>query len=122
MLMLGSSTLWSSPVRLRVGAIGAWVALGVALRLAWVLAVPSRPVGDFALYRESAAYLVAHGELDPEFIYMPGYVFLLAAVEWLGGGLLAAKLCGVVAGTAVVAAAGGIADRLFGGRAGVVAA
>src|SRR6185295_12700768 len=53
---------------------------------------------------------------------MPGYVFLLGAVEALGGGLLAAKLIGVVAGTAVVAAAGGIADRLFGRRAGVVAA
>src|SRR3954470_16767208 len=120
--MLGSPTLWSSPVRLRVGAIGAWVALGVALRLAWVLAVPSRPVGDFALYRESAAYLVAHGALDPEFIYMPGYVFLLAAIEWLGGGLLAAKMIGVAAGGVVTFAAGGIAEQLFGRRVGIAAA
>lgn len=114
--------MWSSPLRLRVGAIGGWVALGVALRLAWVLAVPSRPVGDFALYRESAAYLVAHGALDPEFIYMPGYVFLLAAVEWLGGGLLAAKMIGVAAGGVVTFAAGGIAEQLFGRRAGIAAA
>ncbi|HEY8926149.1 MAG TPA: glycosyltransferase family 39 protein [Polyangia bacterium] len=105
-----------------VGPIGAWVALGIALRLLWVLAVPSRPVGDFALYRESAAYLVEHGSLDPEFIYMPGYVFLLAAVEWLGGGLLAAKLLGVAAGGVVAFAAAGTAERLFGRRAGVVTA
>ena len=108
--------------RLRVGPIGAWVALAVALRLLWVLAVPSRPVGDFALYRESAAYLVEHGALDPEFIYMPGYVFLLAAVTWLGGGLLAAKMVGVAAGGVVVFAAAGIAESLFGRRAGVIAA
>lgn len=114
--------MWSSPVRPRVGAMGAWVALSVALRLAWVLAVPSRPVGDFALYRESAAYLVAHGTLDPEFIYMPGYVFLLAAVEWLGGGLLAAKMIGVAAGGLITFAAGGIAEQLFGRRAGIAAA
>src|SRR3954468_7097083 len=102
--------------------MGVWVALGVGLRLAWVLAVPSRPVGDFALYRESAAYLVEHGALDPEFIYMPGYVFLLAAVEWLGGGLLAAKLLGVAAGGAVAFAGAGIAERLFGRRAGAATA
>jgi 4-amino-4-deoxy-L-arabinose transferase-like glycosyltransferase len=98
------------------------VVLGFVLRLAWVLAVPSRPVGDFAMYRESASYLLEHGALDPEFIYMPGYVFLLAGVEALGGGLLAAKMLGVLAGTAMVAAAGGIAERLFGRRAGLVAA
>ena len=92
------------------------------LRLIWVLAVPSRPVGDFALYREAAAYLVEHGHLDPEFIYMPGYVFLLAGVQMLGGGLLAQKLVGVLAGTLIVASAGGIADRVFGRRAGIAAA
>jgi len=113
----------SLPIRrLAVGPIGAWIALGIALRLLWVLAVPSRPVGDFALYRESAAYLVEHGSLDPEFIYMPGYVFLLAAVEWLGGGLLAAKLIGVAAGGAVAFAAAGTAEQLFGRRAALATA
>ncbi|HEY4183813.1 MAG TPA: glycosyltransferase family 39 protein [Polyangia bacterium] len=102
--------------------MGGLIALGFLARLVWVLAVPSRPVGDFALYRESASYLVEHHALDPEFIYMPGYVFLLAAVEWLGGGLLAAKLLGVVAGTAVVAAAGGIGAGLFDRRTGLTAA
>ncbi|MES1206438.1 MAG: glycosyltransferase family 39 protein [Pseudomonadota bacterium] len=117
-----------------VGSSGAWikrvafhpatwmVVLAFQWRLLWVLLVPSRPVGDFALYRESAAYLLEHGRLDPEFIYMPGYVFLLAGVEALGGGLLAAKMIGVLAGTATVAAVAGIADVLFGRRAGIVAA
>lgn len=104
------------------GELGALVALGFLIRLLWVVAVPSRPVGDFALYRESAAYLVEHHALDPQFIYMPGYVFLLAAVEALGGGLLAAKMIGVAAGTAIVASAGGIAEGLWGRRVGLVAA
>ena len=103
-------------------AMGWLIALAFLVRLAWVLAIPSRPVGDFALYRESAAYLVEHHALDPEFIYMPGYVFMLAAVEWLGGGLLAAKMIGVAAGTAIAFATGGIAEGLFGRRAGLVAA
>jgi len=108
--------------RARLSGVAGLVVLGFGFRLAWVLAVPSRPVGDFALYRESASYLLEHGALDPEFIYMPGYVFLLALVEGLGGGLLAAKMIGVLAGTAMVAAAGGIADQLFGRRAGLAAA
>lgn len=97
------------------------VGAAFAVRLAWVLIVPTRPVGDFALYWESAAHLVAHGELDAEFIYMPGYVFLLAVLQALGGGLLAAKLVGVFAGTAVALAAGAIAHALFGRSAGRVA-
>jgi 4-amino-4-deoxy-L-arabinose transferase-like glycosyltransferase len=100
----------------------AWIAvLAFGLRLAWALTVPSRPVGDFALYREAAAYLLDQGRLDPEFIYMPGYVFLLAALQAVGGGLLAAKMIGVIAGTLVVIAVGGIADALFGRRAAIVA-
>ena len=100
-----------------------WIVFGAFLaRLLWIVAVPSHPVGDFAMYRESAAFLVDQGELDPEFIYMPGYVFLLAAVQALGGGLLAAKMIGVVSGTAVTYAVGGIADALGGRRAGIIAA
>jgi 4-amino-4-deoxy-L-arabinose transferase-like glycosyltransferase len=87
--------------------------LAVAVRLAWVLAVPTHPVGDFAMYWESAGYLAEHGALDPQFIYMPGYVAALALVRWLGGGLLAAKLLGVAAGGLATAAVTGLAARLF---------
>ncbi len=100
----------------------AWlVGLAFLLRVLWIVMVPSRPVGDFALYREAAAYLLDQGRLDSEFIYMPGYVAMLAGVGALGGGLLAAKMIGVLAGTAVAWATGGIADTFFGRRAGLVA-
>ncbi len=89
-------------------------ALAVAVRLAWVLLVPTRPVGDFAMYLESARYLVEHARLDPEFIYMPGYVWMAAGVYALGGGLLAVKMLGVAAGGLVTAAVYGIARAVFG--------
>lgn len=99
-----------------------WSAVVAAvLRLAWVAAVPTKPVGDFALYRESAAYLVEHGSLDSGFVFMPGYVLLLALLERLGGGLLAAKLLGVGFGALAAAAAAGTAGALFDRRAGFAA-
>ncbi|MFL5304346.1 MAG: ArnT family glycosyltransferase [Polyangia bacterium] len=89
-------------------------ALAVAVRLAWVLLVPTRPVGDFAMYLESARYLVEHGTLDPEFIYMPGYVWVAAGIYALGGGLLAVKMIGVAAGGLATAAAYGATRAVFG--------
>jgi 4-amino-4-deoxy-L-arabinose transferase-like glycosyltransferase len=88
----------------------------LAIRVAWVLLVPTKPVGDFAMYVESAAHLVKFGALDPEYVYMPGYVFLLSAVQALGGGWLACKLVGALAGSLAAAAAYGIAARLWGSR------
>ena len=71
------------------------LATGLGVRLAWVLAVPTVPVSDFAMYRESANYLSEFGHLDPGFIYMPGFVALLAGVKDGGATLLAQKLLGV---------------------------
>jgi hypothetical protein len=68
------------------------------VRLVWVLAVPTVPVSDFAMYRESANYLSEFGHLDPGFIYMPGFVVLLAWIKDAGGGLLAEKMLGVFFG------------------------
>lgn len=96
-------------------------ALAVAVRLAWVLLVPTRPVGDFAMYLESARYLVEHGGLDPEFIYMPGYVWLAAGVYALGGGLLAVKMIGVAAGGLATAAVYGITRAVFARPAAIAA-
>ena len=88
-----------SRARARRGCWGAaLVALATGLRVAWVLAVPTVPVSDFAMYRESANYLSEFGSLDPGFIYMPGFVALLAWVKNLGGDLLAQKLIGVAFG------------------------
>ena len=76
----------------------ALVGLATGTRLVWVLSVPTVPVSDFAMYRESANYLSEFGRLDPGFIYMPGFVALLAAIKNLGGDLLAQKLLGVFFG------------------------
>jgi 4-amino-4-deoxy-L-arabinose transferase-like glycosyltransferase len=95
--------------------------LAVAVRLAWVRFVPTRPVGDFAMYVESARHLVEHRALDPEFIYMPGYVYLVAAVDALGGGLFAIKMIGVASGALTTAAVYGTARAVFGRAAAIVA-
>ncbi len=63
-----------------------------------MLAVPTVPVSDFAMYRESANYLSEFRHLDPGFIYMPGFVALLALVKDAGGDLCAQKLLGVLFG------------------------
>jgi hypothetical protein len=76
----------------------ALVGLATAVRAVWVLSVPTVPVSDFAMYRESANYLSEFGQLDHGFIYMPGFVALLAAIKNLGGDLLAQKLLGVCFG------------------------
>ena len=60
------------------------VALAFWLRFVWVLAVPTVPVGDFATYRESANYLLEFGSLDHGFIYMPGFVLMLAGRRGAG--------------------------------------
>ena len=96
-------------------------ALAIGVRLLWVLVVPTRPVGDFAMYIESARYLVEHHSFDPEFIYMPGYVFLVAAVDAVGGGLTAIKLIGVASGGLATAAVYGTARAVFGRPAAIVA-
>jgi hypothetical protein len=93
------------------------VMLALALRVGWILLVPTKPVGDFAMYVESAAHLIKFGSFDSEYIFMPGYVFLLAAVQALGGGWLACKLVGAVAGSLAAGAVYGIARRLWESRA-----
>jgi len=91
------------------------VALAIALRVAWVLLVPTKPVGDFAMYVESAAHLIEHGGFDSEYVYMPGYIFLIAPVQALGGGWLATKLVGAVLGGLGAGAVFGIARKMAGG-------
>jgi 4-amino-4-deoxy-L-arabinose transferase-like glycosyltransferase len=106
---------------LGAGGVLALAAVAFAARLVWIVAVPTHPVGDFAMYWESAGYVAEHGALDPEFIFMPGYVLALAALRWLGLGLFAAKLLGVAAGTLATAAVAGTTSRLFGRGAAIVA-
>ena len=97
------------------------VALAVGVRVLWVLLVPTKPVGDFAMYLESAVHLQQHGALDPEFVYMPGYVALAAAVFALGGGLLAVKLVGAVLAGLAAGAVMGVTAAAAGRRGALVA-
>lgn len=108
-------------MRALVGGGAPWVALAVLVRVAWVLAVPSKPVGDFAMYLESAAHLRELGALDGEFVYMPGYVALVAVVQAAAGGVRAVKLVGALLGGLGAGAAFGVARALFGLRAARVA-
>src|SRR5437763_6384323 len=73
------------------------------------------------MYLESARYLVEHHALDPEFIYMPGYVYLAASVYAFGGGLLAIKMIGVASGALATAAVYGTARAIFGRGAALTA-
>jgi len=93
-------------------AVTAFLVVMLALGFGWDgCCCPTKPVGDFAMYVESAAHLVKFGSFDPEYVFMPGYVFLLAAVSpgrrwlacklvaqwqaaWLGRGLRIARRCG----------------------------
>ncbi len=97
------------------------VALAVALRVTWVLIVPTKPVGDFAMYLESAVHLFERGALDPEFVYMPGYVAMAAGVFGLGGGVLAVKLVMAVLAGLTAGALYGITAALWDRRAALVA-
>jgi 4-amino-4-deoxy-L-arabinose transferase-like glycosyltransferase len=97
------------------------VVLAVLLRVGWVLAVPTRPVGDFAMYLESAAHLLEHGALDPEFVFMPGYVGFVAGLMALGAGLLAIKLTVAVAAGLCAGIIIGVTSSLWDERAGVAA-
>ncbi len=82
-----------------------------------MLAVPTVPVSDFAMYRESANYLSEFRHLDPGFIYMPGFVALLALVKDAGGDLLAQKLLGVLFGGIGAAGVFGLTWALLDRRA-----
>lgn len=95
--------------------------LALGLRVAWILTVPSKPVGDFAMYWESATHLLEHGRFDDQFIYMPGYVLLTAGVQALGGGQVALKLVSAVLAALAAPLVYGLALRLWNRRAAAVA-
>ena len=78
-----------------------------------MLAIPTVPVSDFAMYRESANYLSEFGHLDPGFIYMPGFVVLLAWIKDAGGGLVAQKMLGVIFGGIGAAGLFAVAHQLL---------
>ncbi|MDZ4697820.1 MAG: glycosyltransferase family 39 protein [Deltaproteobacteria bacterium] len=108
----------------RLPSLAFWIVCGVAIavRFIWVLTVPSKPVGDFAMYVESATYLVEHRSLDDAFAFMPGWIAVIAFVQILGGGLLATKLLGAFLGGIATAFIAGITLSFWNRRAALIAA
>ncbi len=101
-----------------------WALLSVALtvRLAWVLAIPSLPVVDFAYYEEKAWQMAqglgyqANGK--PTAFRPPGYILWLAGIYSLcGRSLLAGQVANVLLSTFVcllvyrIASKGGLSRR-----------
>src|SRR5947208_638678 len=60
------------------------------------------------MYIESAEHLLAHRALDPEFVYMPGYVFLLALLSAVYFGAQGAPWRSVLRSTAVAGLAAAV--------------
>ena len=89
-------------------------ALAIAVRLLWVLVVPTRPVGDFAMYLESARTSASTTRSIPSSSTCRGTSSWPPASTPLGGGLLAIKLIGVAAGGLGTAAVYGTARAIFG--------
>lgn len=109
------------------GPYGIWLAIlaaALAARLAFVAFMP--PVimwADGREYDAVARLLVDHGTYGLQALRPPGYPTLIAAVySVFGKNLLALRLVEVVLGTLSVALIGLIGTRLFGRRAGLIAA
>ncbi len=97
------------------------------LRLAWVLANPTIPISDGALYDLFALNLASgRGYTSggmPSAEKAPGYPLLLAALYWLGGlSHPLAKLANVLAGVTLVGFTYLCGRALWGGSVGLLAA
>ena len=109
------------------GPYGIWLAIlaaALVARLAFVAFMP--PVilwSDGREYDAVARLLVDHGTYGTQALRPPGYPTLIAAVyRVFGKNLLALRLVEAVLGTLSVALIGLIGTRLFGRRAGLIAA
>ncbi len=106
------------------GLLFIW-ALGAALRLLFVMLEPgTSPVADetmwlMALNRIPAAHFSPFSNYP--IFHPPLYPYFLAAIQALGGGLMAIKLIQALIGSLLVPAIFRIAVRVSGYRAGVVA-
>jgi 4-amino-4-deoxy-L-arabinose transferase-like glycosyltransferase len=117
---------WIPSARYRV-ALGALVAADVLLRLWIAMAIPSRPISDFAEYFATARSLLESGRYEispgnPNANHPPAYPLLLAGamrVAPAGNELFAAKrLNAALSGLAVILGAA-LARRLGGPAAGL---
>src|SRR5437763_2320809 len=103
-------------------------ALGLFLRLAAVVLVPTQQTTDYWSYYQRAVNLLDVGVYGvrpgtPNATWPPGYPLALAfALQLFGRGLLVAKVLNALLGTATVALAGLLGRRLGGERVGLATA
>jgi 4-amino-4-deoxy-L-arabinose transferase-like glycosyltransferase len=108
--------------------VAAAAALGFALRLLMVLAVPTQPVSDFWEYFQRAENFVRPGPAQPipgvtDAGHPPAYPLFLAAFMFLASPhIFAAKLANCVLGTLTILIGAGLARELGGPKVGVWAA
>jgi len=103
------------------------LALGLGLRLGWILLVPNEQFSDFKWYDEAARHLAAHGELryDTEYgIYRawfpPGWPFFLSLFYRLVGPVPdLVKAVNLVLAVVTILLTVRIGTRLWGRRAGL---
>jgi 4-amino-4-deoxy-L-arabinose transferase-like glycosyltransferase len=115
------------PAARDAGRVGIWLAiLAAALiaRIAFVALMPREILwSDGREYDAVARQLVDHGTYGMQGLRPPGYPTLMAAVYWMfGKNLLALRLVEAVLGTLSVGLIGLIGLRVFGRRAGLIAA
>lgn len=104
--------------------------VGLALRVAVVLAIPTQPTSDSWSYFQRGANLLHHGRYEalpgsPDATYPPGYPLALAAVMAVArdaNALVAARLLSCGLGFVAILLIGLLGRRLFGSTTGLVAA
>jgi len=104
--------------------------VGLVLRVAVVLAVPTRPTSDSWSYFQRGANLLHHGRYEalpglPDASYPPAYPLALAAamaVAPAADALEAARLLSCVLGFVAILLIGFLGRRLFGATTGLLAA
>jgi hypothetical protein len=104
--------------------------VGLALRVAVVLAIPTQPTSDSWSYFQRGSNLLHHGRYEalpgsPDASYPPGYPLVLAtvmAVAQAGKALVAARLLSCGLGFVAILLMGLLGRRLFGSSTGLVAA
>jgi 4-amino-4-deoxy-L-arabinose transferase-like glycosyltransferase len=115
-----------SPFARRLAAIAA---AGLLLRLAAILWIPTQPASDFWSYYHRGLNLAEHGRYEaipgrPDANYPPLYPILLAGAFLVAPGhtLVAAKVVNCLLGVAAILLGAFLTRRLWGDRAGTIAA
>ncbi len=105
-----------------------WIilAVGMALRLLWAMAVPVVPVSDSWAYHQFARNILDHGiygwdATEPTAYWAVGTSAIIAATYMLTDGFLGVVLLNLLAGLTTIVLTHQLASRWFGGAVGLAA-